>query len=639
MRLRPRQTSQRPAPPSGAGARTLRRGALLLGLALLGTACATPVGVTPADVQTAYRLHTANVVSAGQPSEVSRRILRRFGLQDLFEKHPTDGLATLHQAFVLQGGEERLLALAELSFFHAQESGDRSYYLAAAVYAYALLFPGAERGVAFDPIERRYRLAYELYNLGLALGLRRADGEEVDPAPGRRTLPFGTLDIAVDDGDFTWLGYRLDHFVPASSLTIRGLRNRYARAGVGAALVAGLARQEAIASVPGARRIGPGTRVPVTAFLRLEDPRGSLAGGAVRGRLELYPQDRATSVSVDGREQPLETDPTAALALWLEHSPVWDAEMRGLLQLGALEWIPRDRADDGLFLLEPFRADRIPVVLVHGTYSSPARWAELVNELRGDLRIREHYQLWLFAYDTGAPIGYSAGRLRRALERTLREVDPTGAAPALRRMVIIGHSQGGLLAKLTVVDSGDRFWRKVSNVPLDSVDLDARVREIVRESVFFTPEPFVERVIFVATPHRGSYLAGRRLGQFASWLLGLPVRLTRRTFGALTQSEEAQLRRLIDRLPTSIDNMSPTNRFIATLGPIPIAPSVRVNSIIAVEGDGPYEDGGDGVVRYRSAHLEAADSELIVQSGHSVQSNPEAIEEIRRILLEHAGLR
>jgi pimeloyl-ACP methyl ester carboxylesterase len=279
------------------------------------------------------------------------------------------------------------------------------------------------------------------------------------------------------------------------------------------------------------------------------------------------------------------------------------------------------------------------VVLVHGTYSSPARWAELVNELRGDLRIREHYQLWLFAYDTGAPIGYSAGRLRRALERTLREVDPTGTAPALRRMVIIGHSQGGLLAKLTVVDSGDRFWRNASNVPLDSVDLDARVREIVRESVFFTPEPFVERVIFVATPHRGSYLAGRRLGEFASWLLGLPLRLTRRTFGALTQSEEAQLRRLIDRLPTSIDNMSPTNRFIATLGPIPIAPGVRVNSIIAVNGDGPYQDGGDGVVRYPSAHLEGADSELVVHSGHSVQSNPEAIEEIRRILLEHAGLR
>ena len=180
--------------------------------------------------------------------------------------------------------------------------------------------------------------------------------------------------------------------------------------------------------------------------------------------------------------------------------------------------------------------------------------------------------------------------------------------------------------------------RNVTDLPLDSLDLDAHVREVVRQSVFFTPEPFVERVIFVATPHRGSYLAGPRLAKVVSWLLGLPLRFTRRTFAALTQSEEAQVRRLIDRLPTSIDNMSPTNRFIRTLATIPIAPGVHVNSIIAVDGDGPVEDGSDGVVRYQSAHLEGAESELVVRSGHSVQSNPAAIEEIRHILLEHAGL-
>jgi hypothetical protein len=33
------------------------------------------------------------------------------------------------------------------------------------------------------------------------------------------------------------------------------------------------------------------------------------------------------------------------------------------------------------------------------------------------------------------------------------------------------------------------------------------------------------------------------------------------------------------------------------------------------------------------------ESEPVVRSEHSVQSNPEAIEEIRRILLEHAGIR
>jgi len=494
----------------------LSDGVLLVSFSLLAASCAAPVGVTRVDTQTSYRLLTSSAVASGQPSENAQRILRRYLLLDAFEKNPAEALSTLHRAFVRDGGEDRLVALAELSFLHAEKSKERSHYLAAAVYAYALLFPGARQGAAVHPVSRQYRLVYDLYNLGLAEGLRRANGDEVDLTPGTRSLPFGPLDITIADEDFVWLGYRLDHFIPATSLAVRGLRNRYWRTGVGAALVASVAQQEAMGTVPGAARIGATTRIPVTAFLRLEDARGDLAAGAVKGRLELYPEDKVRHVTVDGREQPLESDPTAAMALWLEHSPVWDTEMRGLLQKGVMESIARDRGHDGLFLLEPFRADRIPLVLVHGTYSNPARWAELVNELRGDPRIRDHYQLWLFTYETGAPIGYSAGKLRAALERTLKEVDPTGTAPALRRMVVIGHSQGGLLAKLTVVDSGDRFWRSMTKVPLDSVDVSPHVREILQQSLFFTPQPFVERVIFVATPHRGSYLAGWRLGQFGS---------------------------------------------------------------------------------------------------------------------------
>jgi hypothetical protein len=189
------------------------------------------------------------------------------------------------------------------------------------------------------------------------------------------------------------------------------------------------------------------------------------------------------------------------------------------------------------------------------------------------------------------------------------------------------------------VDSGDRFWRSMTKVPLDSVDVEPRVPELLQQSLFFTPEPSVERVIFLATPHRGSYVAGGRLGQFGSWLIRLPLRLTKRTVAALTRSEEAQVVRVVNRMPTAIEEMSPTDRFIATLATIPIVPGVRVNSIVAVKGDGPYQDGDDGVVHYRSAHLEGVESELVVRSEHSVQGNPEAIEEIRRILLEDAGIR
>jgi hypothetical protein len=92
-------------------------------------------------------------------------------------------------------------------------------------------------------------------------------------------------------------------------------------------------------------------------------------------------------------------------------------------------------------------------------------------------------------------------------------------------------------------------------------------------------------------------------------------------------------------VPTAVDNMSPGHPFIMGLQEIPVAPSITVNSIIAVEGDGPFEDGDDGVVKYSAAHIGPVESELVVKSGHSTQGNPHTIEEVRRILLLHAGVK
>ena len=101
-------------------------------------------------------------------------------------------------------------------------------------------------------------------------------------------------------------------------------------------------------------------------------------------------------------------------------------EIAGFLHEALRSYIPQSRTQDGLFLLTPPRVDRIPLVLVHGTASSPARWAELINELAADPRIRPHYQVWLFIYDTGNPVAYSGGRLRQALENVVHELDPEG---------------------------------------------------------------------------------------------------------------------------------------------------------------------------------------------------------------------
>ena len=454
----------------------------------------------------------------------------------------------------------------------------------------------------------------------------------------RVKLPFGTLQVTLDESGLSWGGYWLEHLIPTTTLDIRGLRNRYRSPGLGASLAASLATGQASAKVVGSERLGPRTKVPVTALLRFEQARASLASGQVRGRLELYAADQASTVTVDGREQPLESDPTAALAYQLEGSPLYAMEIAGFLRGGIFGGqIPRDRARDGLFTFHPYRPGKIPVVLVHGTASSPARWAELINELEGDPRIRKRFQIWIFLYDTGNPIGYSAGRLRAALTATVQEFDPEGKDSALRRMVVIGHSQGGLLTKLTAIDSGTRFWDRISSKPFDAVKLSSETRDLLRQSAFFTPLPFVGRVVFVSTPHHGALLATGRLGAIATWLVTLPVAVFGELAQAATTIGDEKLVAVLRKPPTAVDNMSPQNPALQILESIPVPSRIPAHSIIAVEGDGPKEEGDDGVVAYRSAHIDEAVSERVVRWDHSCQGQPEVIEEIRHILLEHAA--
>jgi hypothetical protein len=317
--------------------------------------------------------------------------------------------------------------------------------------------------------------------------------------------------------------------------------------------------------------------------------------------------------------------------LTLEGSPVWDFEIAGF-RSGDFT-LGQQRL--GLYLLHPHRTGRIPVVLVHGTASSPARWAELVNELENDPSFWEHYEIWLFIYNTGNPISYSAMLLRDALSKIVTELDPAGNDSGLKQMVVIGHSQGGLLTKMTVIDSGGLLWP--FSVPPDELAVSEETQDLLKRALFIKPLPFVKRVGFIATPHQGSYQALGVLGRLGSWLVNLPGRFVKLNVELLTLQTKGLVLGTFSGVPTSIDNMNPNNLFIRNLSGIKIAPGVVAHSIIAVDDNDPLDEAGDGVVKYTSAHIEGVESEKIVRSGHSVQGNPEAIQEIKRILIENVN--
>jgi hypothetical protein len=228
-------------------------------------------------------------------------------------------------------------------------------------------------------------------------------------------------------------------------------------------------------------------------------------------------------------------------------------------------------------------------------------------------------------------------RLRESLVAVREDVDPDGKDPALDKMVVIGHSQGGLLTKMTVVDSGDRFWNNLTKTPFDKADLDAETRDLVARALFVKPLPFVNEVIFIATPHRGSYMASNPIVKFGNKFINLPGGLAKSAV-QLGQLRENSMMGTPFVIPTALDNMDSSNPFIKTLASLPIAPGVHAHSIIPVRGTGPVDDGNDGVVGYKSAHIDGVESEFIVRSGHSTQATPETIEEVRRILYEHAGI-
>jgi pimeloyl-ACP methyl ester carboxylesterase len=499
------------------------------------------------------------------------------------------------------------------------------------LYASAYLLPG-KNGTPPKAIDPRGRWAVDIFNRALAGGFTEEKDGQVVLKSGQYSLPFGELTITFDERDLLWAGFRLKEFVSANELQVRGLRNRYREPGVGAPLGAGLEPVEALATAQ-FKRIPPRLKIAVTAFLRYDDARAALASaGPFKAKLELYNPDSTRTVKIHDVDVPIEFERTAAFADTLEGAPIWDFEIAGF-RSGDFSLLAPGQAWDGLFLITPYRHGRIPLVLVHGTASSPARWGELVNELANDPKISERYELWYFMYNTGNPIAYSAKLLRDALTKVISEIDPEGKDPGLKQLVVIGHSQGGLLTKMTAIDSGMRLWP--FTIPPEQLDVSEETRELVTQALIVKPLPFVKRVVFVATPHRGSYQAFGFLGRIGAWLVNMPGRFAKMSVELLTLQTKGLLVGPARGIPTSIDNMNPTNPFIQSLASIPIADGIVAHSIIAVDSDGPLEAGGDGVVKYVSAHIDGVASQKVVRSGHSVQGNPETIQEVRRILLEH----
>jgi pimeloyl-ACP methyl ester carboxylesterase len=374
-------------------------------------------------------------------------------------------------------------------------------------------------------------------------------------------------------------------------------------------------------------------RLPATAVLR---PNGPLRGGAWRSRpalLALYDPANESVVPLGPGPQgvPLAVDLTTPMAHQFIESPLTELAWGGLLRPESYN------AMLGIFMDGPYQPGKIPVLFIHGLWSSPDAWLRMANLLQADPLIRARYQFWFAYYPTGAPLMVSAGRLRRSLHQLRAAIDPGRRDPALDQMVVVGHSLGGVLSKQLLQSSGRSIERALLTRPLDEVAMSPEHRKELSEFVFFEPEPSIRRAVFIAAPHRGSNTANQAIGRLGTALVRRPGDLAAFHAEVIALNGEEVLHPAYRRRPpSSIDNLTFDSPILKTLSELPIAPGVPYHSVVAnLFPDAPPDRWTDGVVTYESAHLEGAESEVMIRYHHFVNATLEATVEVERILKLH----
>ena len=600
-----------------------------------------------------------------QLSPRSLQTLRQIGLETAYQANPAHAFEHLQCLAGPQASPDQVFALAEISHLlgkRAERARDaaayRFYYLSAG-YAYHYIFGQLQspaevsrvaatgdfrlKSLPVDCFDPRFRLACELYNLSLAKCIRA--GQQCGSLDPRHKLQLRAADgqdflLSVAHHGFQW---RADEFGPllfCADYAVVGLENHYRGYGLGVPLIG--TRREA-APGPGQAFYPQETTFPVTAFFRFEGTLTDLLTQKA-GRLELYNPLAYQTVSVRDWTIPLEADLTTPLAYFLSRSD--------LEKVGYLGFLRGEKvlARSGIYLTEPYQPGKIPVLFVHGLLSSPLTWAPMFNDLRADPALHEKYQFWFYLYPTGNPYNVTAAELRKAITRLRDDIDPNRQDVALDRMVVVGHSMGGLVGKMLTVDSASDFWNLVSHKPLAELTLTPEARDALGRIFFFQRQPEVQRVIFLGTPHRGSQLSPSALGRLGVKLIVLPSML--QTAFATAMKENAEFLRTPgnDRIPTSVDLLAPNAPALNALLARPRPADVQYHSIIGVIQEPPNplrylfhwlgepEDTGDGVVPYHSAHLDDVASEVLVDAGHmTVHHHPLAVAEVRRILRIHAA--
>ncbi len=584
-----------------------------------------------------------------QASDRTRQFLRVNDFED-YRNDPEAMLKEIQTVIEREPTAPHVYAFAELAFIEAEKVKNSDPKLAlnlfgaSAMHAYQYLFD--KRFLTKrNPYDPQFRGACDLYNGALEGALRLICADQ-GLKPGETytiDTASGSWHLQCSLRSSRWVAEDFERFEFVSDYELKGLRNHYQTYGLGVPLIAVRRRHDG--EPPAAKYYPQRLSFPVTAFAR-PMPVGNQdccdADAQHAGILELHDPLAVADIAVGDVRVPLESDLTTPMAYFLN-----DPDLNRLATVGLLnsEKLLDFRPDSqervmGPYMVQPYEPGKIPVLLVHGLWSSPMTWMEMFNDLRSVPVIRENYQFWFYLYPTAQPFWISAGQLREDLARIRETVDPRHQERALDQMVLVGHSMGGLVSRLQTIESRDDFWRLVSDQPFSQVKADPETRARLEKSLFFHPNPSIRRVVTVGTPHRGSEMSNDLTRWLSSKLIRLPDMLDLTKGNVISDNKELIRDDRLLRIETSIDSLAPDSPFFPVMLAGYRAPWVRYHNVVGVlpkKGwTGYFANGGDGVVAYSSAKMDDVLSEVSVPAMHSeIHAHPRAILEVRRILLEH----
>ena len=347
-------------------------------------------------------------------------------------------------------------------------------------------------------------------------------------------------------------------------------------------------------------------------------------------QLNVYDPYSIEKINVGANEYPLAANFSAPYGLWLAENNLGAAAYLSLIDRDQHLTMPH------LYMLEPYNPNKKVIVLVHGLASSPEAWIRLTNDIMGDQVLRENYQVWQVFYSTNMPIFESRYQINAIINQTFASIDEQ--SPSAKNAVLIGHSMGGIIARLLVSDANlvQPALKMLNNRKYDKFKNDP----IFKERLTIKSVPNFDRAIFLSAPHRGTEFADRWFTLAARKIIKLPGAF----LGALADSiddRDINAKNFLKDVGHGLiqngpSDLSRNSKFTLVTENVMPKKGMIYHSIMGNDTDSTDPNVmSDGIVPYTSSHLDGAVSEKIIKGGHSIQETPEAVLELRRILRLH----